>query len=251
MHRQVCLSTLTQQHLHDKKQCKDLPSIPSWYLGDVRSAWRHSQSHPCILNSYLFWNIHKDTKESNSALAVLEAPLWCHSLQSPDHEPKHILQKCLRADGLSSRTDVIPLLSQDLRVWSYCQGDSYGNQSWAGTDVRQTMQYGWTVRSCSPQYAPQHSLVFCISIFEEPQLSYAVLTARKIWTISHRAKQRMKFKAPDARMNLFCKAPINTLCMRISDLENRFTENRTNSAKISKLSKINHFNFFFFFFCIE
>lgn len=199
---------------------------------------------------HLFCNIHKDTKESNSALAVLEAPLWCHSLQSPDHEPKHILQKCLRADGLSSRTDVIPLLSQDLRVWSYCQGDSYGNQSWAGTDVRQTMQYGWTVRSCSPQYAPQHSLVFCISIFEEPQLSYAVLTARKIWTISHRAKQRMKFKAPDARMNLFCKAPINTLCMRISDLENRFTENRTNSAKISKLSKINHFNFFFFF-CIE
>lgn len=48
-----------------------------------------------------------------------------------------VLQKCLRADGLSSSTVVILLVSQDLRVWSYCQGDSYVNQSLAGTGVRQ------------------------------------------------------------------------------------------------------------------
>lgn len=60
--------------------------------------------------------------------------------------------------------------------------------------------------------------------------------------------QRTKFKpqAYDARMNLFCKPPINSFCMCVLDLGNRFSNNRTNSAKISKLTKINHCNYIFF-----
>lgn len=59
--------------------------------------------------------------------------------------------------------------------------------------------------------------------------------------------QRTKFKpqAYDARKNIFCKSPTNSFCMCVSDLRNRFSNNRTNSAKISKLTNINHCNYIF------
>lgn len=133
--RGICI-TRENANINSPSLAISLNTPPAHQQGDTKFAQRHSEN--CVAT--------KPIPVTWAAIFVgttlLGLPQRCMWKQTVPHN-------CVREGSLFSRADVIPPVSQHLRVWSQCQGNPCVNQSLAGKEVGQTDLDGWTVESCS------------------------------------------------------------------------------------------------------